>query len=165
LKFLLDANTYIQAKNLQYQMSFCPAYWDWHDQEFANGSLGSIDLVLDELKKGKDELTDWANDRLGHFISVDDEETQKIFGDVAAFVANHPVWKEPYIGNFLSVADPWLVAKAKSLGAIVVTHETIVPDNSTKVKIPNVCREFGVNYISTYDLLNELKAQFILEKS
>ena len=27
--YLLDANSYIQAKNLHYQMSFCPAYWDW----------------------------------------------------------------------------------------------------------------------------------------
>lgn len=30
--YLLDANTYIQAKNLHYQMSFCPAYWDWLDE-------------------------------------------------------------------------------------------------------------------------------------
>lgn len=160
--YLLDANTYIQAKNFQYQMRFCPAYWDWHDQQFADGKLGSIDLVLDELKKGKDELSSWAIDRPNQFISVDDEETQGIFGEIATYVASHEVWKEPHISNFLSFADPWLIAKAKNLGAVVVTHETLVPDNSTKVKIPNVCREFDVGYINTYDLLNELNAQFVL---
>lgn len=37
--YLLDANTYIEAKNRYYQMSFCPAYWDWLDQQFELGTL------------------------------------------------------------------------------------------------------------------------------
>ncbi len=163
MKYLLDANTYIQAKNLHYRMSFCPAYWDWHDQQFLTGILGSIDLVLDELKKGNDELADWASARTDHFVSVDDNETQEAFTEIAEFIATHNVWQEPHISGFLSVADPWLIAKAISTDAIVVTHEILVPDNSTKVKIPNVCKAFDVTYLNTYQLLDELKAQFILE--
>jgi hypothetical protein len=26
---LLDANVFIQAKNLHYGLDFCPAFWDW----------------------------------------------------------------------------------------------------------------------------------------
>ncbi len=45
MKYLLDANTYIQAKNLYYQMSFCPAYWDWLDKQAKDNIIGSIDFV------------------------------------------------------------------------------------------------------------------------
>jgi hypothetical protein len=34
MKYLLDANTYIQAMNTYYHVDFCPAYWDWLDRQF-----------------------------------------------------------------------------------------------------------------------------------
>lgn len=34
MKYLLDANIFIQAKNLQYGFDFCPAFWDWLDEQF-----------------------------------------------------------------------------------------------------------------------------------
>jgi hypothetical protein len=38
MAYLLDANVFIQAKNLHYGMDFCPAFWDW---------------LLDANRKGK----------------------------------------------------------------------------------------------------------------
>lgn len=29
MAYLLDANVFIQAKNLHYGFDFCPAFWDW----------------------------------------------------------------------------------------------------------------------------------------
>ena len=29
MKYLLDSNVFIQAKNLHYGLDFCPAFWDW----------------------------------------------------------------------------------------------------------------------------------------
>jgi hypothetical protein len=29
MAYLLDANVFMQAKNLHYGMDFCPAFWDW----------------------------------------------------------------------------------------------------------------------------------------
>ena len=29
MAYLLDANVFIQAKNLHYGLDFCPAFWDW----------------------------------------------------------------------------------------------------------------------------------------
>jgi hypothetical protein len=29
MAYLLDANVFIQAKNLYYGLDFCPAFWDW----------------------------------------------------------------------------------------------------------------------------------------
>ena len=29
MTYLLDANVFIQAKNLHYGLDFCPAFWQW----------------------------------------------------------------------------------------------------------------------------------------
>ena len=33
MTYLLDANIFIQAKNLYYNFDICPAFWDWLDRE------------------------------------------------------------------------------------------------------------------------------------
>jgi len=53
MTYLLDANVFIQAKNLQYGFDFCPASWDWLDGQAAADQVGSIEKVLDELKAGR----------------------------------------------------------------------------------------------------------------
>lgn len=160
--YLLDSNTYIQAKNFHYQMSFCPAYWDWLDQQYMNSHLASISSVYDELAHGGDELAEWVKARQAHFIPMSQDAIQERFGIVAQHVAELVGKKPEHIGNFLSKADPWLIAAASTLGATIVTHENLDPPNSSKVKIPNICVDFGVRYITTYQLLNELNAEFVL---
>ncbi len=34
---LLDANIFIQAKNLHYGFDFCPAFWDWLAEQNRDG--------------------------------------------------------------------------------------------------------------------------------
>lgn len=160
--YLLDANTYIQAKNLHYQMSFCPAYWSWLDQQHESSSLASIRTVYDELAEGDDKLSEWVKNRKEHFIPVSRDDIQEKFADVAQYVAKLGGKKQEFIAEFLSKADPWLIATAAVIGGTVVTHEIPVPENSTRVKIPNICDAFDVPYITTFQLLNRLEAQFVL---
>ncbi|WP_081763821.1 MULTISPECIES: DUF4411 family protein [Nitrincola] len=42
MKYLLDSNTYIQAKNQYYGMDFCPGYWDLS----ANNSMSAASAHL-----------------------------------------------------------------------------------------------------------------------
>lgn len=160
--YLLDSNTYIQAKNFHYQMGFCPAYWDWLDQQYQLSHIASITTVYDELASGDDELANWIKQRKAQFLSVTNDAIQDKFAEIAQHVAGLNGKKPEHIGNFLSKADPWLIATASTLGATIVTHEVLDPPNSTKVKIPNICTDFDVPYITTFQLLNELRAQFIL---
>jgi len=162
LIYLLDANTYIQAKNLYYQMSFCPAYWSWLDQQCQISSLASIQTVYEELADGDDELSDWVKGRKEHFIPVSRNDIQEKFADIAQYVVQLNGKKQEFVAEFLSKADPWLIATAAVIGGTVVTHEVPVPENSTKVKIPNICEAFGVPYITTFQLLKRLEAQFVL---
>ena len=161
MRYLLDANTYIQAKNQYYGMDICPAYWSWLEQQYHLGIIGSIDMISRELKEGNDDLADWVKVRPQHFIPNDDEETQSIFTEIV-----HAVMEGDYnSGNrdsFLAKADPWIIAKAKVMDATVVSHEAHLTPNTKKVKIPNICQQFEVPCINTFELLRELKAQFVL---
>lgn len=159
----MDANTYIQAKNFYYNMSFCPAFWGWLDQQFEKGELASIQIVYDEITNGSDELVDWAKERKDQFIGVSDDDTQEKYIEIVNFVMQLEGKKQQHKDIFLEKADPWLIAKALATDAIIITHERLDPPDSKKVKIPNICKEFGVGYMSTFQLLENLDAKFVLK--
>lgn len=163
MKYLLDANTYIQAKNQYYGMDICPAYWDWLDQQFQLGVIGSVHMIGSELRHGNDELAHWVKERPAHFIKHDDPDSQAIFSKIAQSVMSGN-YNPGNRDTFLAKADPWIIAKAKSIGATVVTHEALAVSNTKKIKIPNICQQFGVPCLNTFQFLRELKARFILEK-
>lgn len=163
MKYLLDSNTFIEAKNRYYNMTVCPAYWIWILQKFGAQDVASISMVGEELKKGDDALADWAKDHPDLFISVDDDYTQACFVKVANLVIKKS--SDMRVGaaeEFLSGADPWLIAKAMATGAIVVTHESLNPIIKKKFLIPNLCEEFNVSWMNTFDMLYKLEARFVL---
>ena len=41
--YLLDANVFIQAKNLHYGLDFCPAFWNWIEEAHAAWSISSME--------------------------------------------------------------------------------------------------------------------------
>lgn len=72
MPYLLDANVFIQAKNLHYGLDFCPAFWDWLIQANAANKVFSIEKVGDEILAVADELAVWAKDRGdGFFLKPD----------------------------------------------------------------------------------------------
>lgn len=161
--YLLDANVFIEAKNFYYRFDTFPGFWEWLDVEQAKDTLGSIQPIHDELLKGNDELAAWIKDRKdsGWFLAVDDVPTQQYLAEIAVWVMEQP-YKESAKPEFLGGGDPWLIAKAKTIGATVVTQETFDAQSKKKVKIPNVCRAFNVTYINTFDLLRQTGATFAL---
>lgn len=161
MRYLPDANTYIEAKNQYYGMDICPAYWDWLDRQFALGTIASVDMIGRELKEGNDELANWVRERPDHFISNDDELTQTLFADIVQFVMEGD-YNPGNRDNFLAKADPWIIAKAKAIGASVVTHEVVAAANTRKVKVPNICQQFEVPCLNTFRFLRELEARFVL---
>lgn len=73
-----------------------------------------------------------------------------------------PQMKAGALDEFLGGADPWLIAKAMTINATVVTHEQLNPAARRKFLIPNVCQRFGVRFVDTFELLNALEARFVL---
>lgn len=163
MSYLLDANTFIEAKNRYYHMAICPGYWQWLQLKHQTSEVLSIDGVADELLRGDDEPAEWVAVHKAMFLPVSDNTTQLAFSKIAAYIAaESPRMKSGAMEEFLAGADPWLVAKAMVTGSTVVTHEAFNLETKKKFLIPNLCRQFNVRYMDTFQLLHTLKAEFVL---
>ena len=159
--YLLDANIFIQAKNLHYGFDFCPAFWDWLAENNLTGKVASIQKIADELA-GEDELSVWASSRGSSFFLAPDRLVLPALTEVSVWV-NDQNYEPAAISTFLQVADYWLIAHAKAHGFIVVTHERPA-DSPKKIKIPNVCVGLGIACITPYELLRRERARFVLNR-
>jgi hypothetical protein len=87
MAYLLDADVFIQAKNLHYGLDFCPAFWDWLIASNAAGRVFSIEKVGDEIAAGNDELSEWAASRGAAFFLKPDAAMLPALGSVSTWVA------------------------------------------------------------------------------
>ena len=157
--YLLDANVFIQAKNLHYGFEFCPAFWDWLDQENAAGNVFSIERVGDELLAGDDELAAWARQRPGLFLAPGTTMVPSL--TTVSMWASGAGCEPTGVATFLQVADYYPVAQAHAHQYVVVTHEVFSP-SPKKIKIPNACIGVGVKSVNPYEMLRTERAKFIL---
>ena len=160
MTYLLDANVFIQASRLHYGFDFCPAFWDWLEQENQDGKVFSIDHILDELL-APDDLTDWARNQSDGFFKAVDTDTLQKYNDVTNWVQTNG-YSSLAVSTFLQVADSYLISYALAHGHAVVTHE-VPADTISKVKIPNVCTGMGIDCINPFTMLRRERAKFILQ--
>jgi Domain of unknown function (DUF4411) len=161
MPYLLDANVFIQAKNLHYGMDFCPAFWDWLINSNAAGQVFSIERVANEIEAGEDELSDWAAQRGPGFFLRPDEAVIPALGAVSTR-ATRQTYEPAAVNTFLQVADAYLVAHALAHGHTVVTHERLA-DSRRIIKIPNACIGVGIKFMTPYEMLRRERARFVLE--
>ena len=160
MAYLLDANVFIQAKNLHYGLDFCPAFWDWLVARNAAGEVFSIEKVGDEIEAVADELTDWAALRGDGFFQKPDAGTLPALGAVSIWATGQG-YEPAAVNTFLQVADYYLVAQALARGHTVVTHE--IPSPSTRpIKIPNACIGLNVRCVTPFEMLRRERARFVL---
>src|SRR5674476_1489690 len=160
---LVDANVLIEAKNRYYSFSVCPGFWNalvWHA---GAGSLCSVDVVKRELVGGNDDLADWVRNvaPADAFCSTNDADAVAWYGRIMNWVQNEPRFLQEARDEFAQSADPWLVAYACAHGMTLVTQETPEPMSRNKVKIPDVCRQFGVIWANTFEILEDLGVSFV----
>lgn len=160
--YLLDANVFIQAKNLHYGFDFCPAFWEWLGVQNTAGKVASIEKVADEIASGEDDLSNWAQAMGRAFFLPADDAVLPALGKVSTWASGQG-YDPAAVATFLQVADYWLVSHALAHRCTVVTHE--VPANSAKkIKIPNACIGLKVDCITPYEMLRREKAKFVLGK-
>lgn len=160
MAYLLDADVFIRAKNLHYGLDFCPAFWDWLIEQNTAGTLFSVEKVGDEVLAGKDELSEWAEDRGEDFFVRPDAATFPALAAVSAWATGQS-YEPSAISTFLQVADYYLVAQAQAGKHTVVTHE--IPSASTRrIKIPDACIGLGIKCMTPYEMLRHERARFVL---
>jgi len=160
MSYLLDADVFIQAKNLHYGLDFCPAFWDWLIESNAAGLVFSTEKVGDEIEAGADELSDWAVARGTGFFLKPDAAILPALGKVSGWATSQH-YEPAAVNTFLQVADFYLVAHALAHGHTVVTHE-IASASTRKIKIPNACIGLGIKPMTPFEMLRHERARFIL---
>ncbi|AAM73469.1 MAG TPA: DUF4411 domain-containing protein [Chlorobaculum sp.] len=160
MTYLLDANVFIQAKNLHYGLDFCPAFWEWLIESNASGKVFSIDKVAEEIATGADELTDWMHNHASDLFLNTDSGTVEKFGQVSTWATSQK-YEPTAINTFLNAADFYLVAHALSGGYVLVTHE-VSSNSQRKIKIPDACRGLQLQCMTPYEMLRREQARFIL---
>jgi len=160
MPYLLDANVFIQAKNLHYGLDFCPAFWDWLIDRHNAGVAYSIEKVLGELLAGADELSQWAAGLPASFFLTPNPSVAPSLTTVSRW-ATSGQYEPAAISTFLQVADYYLVAQAHAGGHTVVTHER-PSATARRIKIPDACIGVGVSFMTPFEMLRRERARFIL---
>ena len=160
--YVLDANIFIQAKNSYYAFALCPGFWDSLLGHHEAGTVCSVDRIKRELLRGRDDLADWAKRVVpaAFFHSTQDVAVAARYQGIMTWVQKSPKFFALAKAEFAASADGFLVAYAHLKDYVVVTHEQLRPEARNKVPIPNVCRQFGVDCVDTFQMLRSLKVEF-----
>lgn len=160
MMFLLDANVIITAKDSYYALNQVPEFWDWLLHQGTNGHLKVPREIFEEVSPGRnkdDPFYAWRKDKATLTALVLEEDInptilQKVIH--AGYGADLTDDELETIGR-----DPFLVAYALSgHGRCVVTTEVSRPGKKRQNrKLPDVCDQFGVDWIDTFRMTRALK--------
>lgn len=160
-KYLIDANVFIQAKNLYYRFDFCEEFWTWLQKAHDAGLVFSIKKVRKELVRGDktDPARRWAESLPDGFF-LDDETDGLVmqeYGKIMQWANSSKHYTKEAKAEFsrITVADPFLVAVAKQHGYEIATQEKTNPEARRKIYLPDAAKAHGVRTIYVYDMLSK----------
>jgi len=160
VKYLLDSNTFITAKNGPYGFECVPGFWRWLSARNADKILFSCSRIRKELLNGEgDHLKNWAKSNGGFFLPEDAAVTASI-ATIAEWVQSNDQFSDAAKQEFFRGADLTLIAHAHAHQFHIVTFEKDAPKAKSKIFIPTVGNAFGVRSLDLYQLVTELKASF-----
>ena len=165
VKYILDANIFIEAKNRYYAFNLCPGFWDSLLHHNSMGNLESIDRVKKELLEGKDNLATWSKKAAGLFASTDSKLVTTAYRNIIQWVQSQERFFDAAKSKFADDPDAWVIAYAKANNVVVATEEKSAPKSRKVVKIPDVCKHFNVKCTDTFDMLHKLGIVFIWRTS
>lgn len=142
MTYVFDTNAFIHLF-MHFYLSRFPTLWRKFDDLVGKGRITSVREVAKEIESyhGENRLTQWAKVHREVFTQPTEEEMQfvgEIFG-VTRFQAL--VSNERRLSGG-PVADPFVVAKARTIQGCVVTQEQNRPNGA---KIPNACEHFEID--------------------
>lgn len=160
-KYVIDANVFIQAKNLYYRFDFCEAFWEWLYKAHEAGLVFSIRKVRKELVSGDktDPVRVWAESLPDDFFLDDDADknVMQSYAKVMQWANSNKHYSPQAKAEFakLKVADPFLIAVAKQYGYEIVSQEKSNPAAKKKIYLPDAADAFDVKTIFVYDMLSK----------
>ena len=143
MNYIYDTGIFINIFHHYYPESFA-GFWEKFDSAIKSGKIISTREVFQEISRKDDLVLDWAKQ---HKKSVFPEPTETEMVFVAKFFREKPhfqqIVKKRERLEERPCADPFVIAKAATENKCVVTTEILKPHAP---KIPNICKEYGVEY-------------------
>jgi len=132
---------------------YFPRYGEKLAECIAADVLKCSEEVYVELEKKDDGMHDWLKARKQAVVNLD-ENIQRIASDLLTV---YPRLVDTHRSR--SQADPFVIATAEHLGAVVVTGEK--PRGKLDIpKIPDVCEARGIGCMTFLEMLRELGWRF-----
>lgn len=159
--YWLDADACIQAKherNGPFPFSRGRKFWDFLSHKVDEGVVKCPKMVYDEItdRGWNDELAGWFRERESRGLSENPSDSvwERVH-QISDFVVAK--WGDRLARPFLEGADLWVLAHALAMGSdgIVVSHEG-TREQKSKIKIPAVCFELGIEKINLFQMLNRM---------
>ena len=152
IRFVIDSSVLIAFERNQ-PRDIYSTLWDRFEVLLRSGDAAVPREAVTELGRGTDDLVDWVK-KTGSVYEADDA----VIAVVAQISRRHPGW----VRETKNAADPFIIATAKILDAVIVTNERSRNPATVdaNMKIPQVAAEFGVSAITTNDLFRQLHWQF-----
>ncbi|MYB13573.1 MAG: DUF4411 family protein [Rhodospirillaceae bacterium] len=154
--YVFDTSTFTQLFRSYYPDRF-PTLWQHFDRLVDAGNVTSTREVRREIEDGPVRaLTEWAGRNTDLFPAPTSDEARfvsRIF-QVTRF---QQVIEQRKLLKGGKNADPFLIARAQTISGMVVTMESEPPNG---VKIPNICRHFGINCTSLEGFMEREDWQF-----
>lgn len=146
--YSFDTSALLDAWTRSYPPDVFPQLWQVIEDGVTVGRFFAAEEVRTEISKKDDALLKWAKKQRGLFIDLDAAQQSA----AAEILQEFPRLIDTRKGR--SGADPFVIALARTRGAVVVTGEN--DDGSPdKPKIPTVCRHFGVRTIRPLEFIRE----------
>ena len=156
--YCLDSNFFIEAWNKYYSPDLCQDFWNIINEIGKNGIFYIPSQVRDEIFKVDDDLKKWLEES-NILIKENNEGVGNCLKNIYAADQKHKFLVDSAKGR--SLADPWIIAHALNDNATVVTKEEKITDpSSQKIKIPNVCDNMKVKWITDFEFIKIMGIKF-----
>lgn len=154
--FVLDTNSFHVLGN--YYPEVFPTLWERIEDEVAAGVISSCREVRKELEVQNtiDHIEQWADEHAALFPTPSEDEMAFV-AEILGIPHFRQIIPERARLRGYPVADPFLIARARTLGASVVTEEALKPNAA---KVPNVCQHFGIDHVDVRALLPRIGLRF-----
>jgi hypothetical protein len=155
-KYLLDSNILITAHRTLYPFDIAPGFWEQFINK-ASSRIVMIEQVKKEIDRGEDELTTWLTDNFDRFEyhRMPSPKVIESYREIINSINSNVQYKQSAKDEFAKIADSWLCAYGLAYNYPILTNEKYKAGARNRVLIPNVCKEFKIEYVNILDLMRE----------
>ncbi len=118
-KYVLDSSALFDLKK-HYNPTIFKRLWEMFDQLCDSGVIISVKEVYREIHRGEDWLLEWSDKHKKMFMAPETIEECCIIDELQQA---EPSWIDP--NSDKPVADPFVIACAKTRGLIIIQHEQL----------------------------------------